>query len=416
MTTTSMSSDLPGLVSPLICEHCLANNELRAEVVSRGVVVSSCAVCGHSGGRALPCDDDTVKRTFRALIRLHFSEWQYNTHLGGESLQEVVRQSSAIFNLGTRASEEEFESAFLTLEEDWYPKSADQIALGGGYWEGGVLWGLRDQRDAQVSRILRDALSQNYFDVVPTARDLLMTLRPHLETVVATGTVFARGRVGVKSRLVPMDASPISQLPRFSYLPYTGKEIGAPPTALVGAGRLNRAHVSILYVASDSATAIAELRPHPGHMISTAAFRAKRNIRVASFAGQDIRNYLSDDKLEVLRAILSVSDVLDLPVQPDQQHLYSATQLLSDAIREEGFEGVSFKSSVGPGVNLACFDPDAFELVEGSEEAYEVTHLSYGIERAEVQGPAYDSDKFAPDSGDPVSNLVHGMSKRARRS
>lgn len=411
-----MPTEPPASDSPLICEHCLAHNELRAEVVARGVVMSTCAVCGSAGGKALPCDDDLVKRTFRALVRLHFSEWQYNTHLGGESLQQVVWQSRAIFNFGPTASEEEFESAFLTMGEDWYPNSADRIALGGGYWDGRVLWGLRDRRDEQVSQLLRDALSRNYFEVVPAARDLLKALRPYVQRPVSAGSSFVRGRVGVKSRLVPKDPSPLSQLPRFSYLPYTGKEIGAPPTNLVGSGRLNRAHVSILYVASDAETAVAELRPHPGHMVSTATFRLKRDIAVAALAAQDIRDYLDDDKLETLRTILSVSDVLDLPVQPDQQHLYSATQLLSDAIREEGFEGVSFKSSVGPGINLACFDPSAFELVQGSEEAYEVTQLSYGIERADVQSPTYDKEKFEPDSADPVSSLVHGMSKRARRT
>jgi hypothetical protein len=400
----------------LICEHCLAANELRAEIAARGTAVANCSICGRSGGRALPSDDDAVKRIFRALVRLHFSEWEYNGHIGGGSLQDVVRQSHAIFDLGPDASDEDFEQAFLVLEEDWYPPSPDQISLGGGYWDGGVLWGLREQRDLEVTHVLRDSLVRNYFDVEPAARNIFKTLRPHVSTTLPAGDEFVRGRVGVKARLVRKDWVSLRQSPSFSYLPYTGKEIGAPPVPLVGAGRLNRAHVSILYVASDVATAVAELRPHPGHLISTARFRLKRGITIANLAESDIRGYLNDDKLEVLRTILSVADVLNLPVQPDQQNLYSATQVLSDAIRAEGFDGVSFRSSVGPGSNLACFDADAFEFVEGSEEVHEVSGLAYGIKRVEAQPTSYDQGTFEQDSTDPLSNLVHGMSRRSQRA
>lgn len=402
--------------SQIICEHCLADNELRAEIAMRGTAIVKCGICGHSGGKALPSDDKLVKRIFRALVRLHFSEHEYNSHLGGDSLQDVVRRSRAIFDLSSAASDESFEQAFLVLEEDWYPENPDLISLGGGYWDGGVLWGLREQRDSAVLRVVRDGLVRNHFDVEPAARDVLRALRREISRTIPSGAEFVRGRVGVKARLVRKDWVYLQQSPSFSYLPYTGKEIAAPPVPLVGPGRLNRAHVSILYVASDVTTAVAELRPHPGHLISTARFRLKRDLTIANFSQSDIRDYLSDDRLETLRSILSIADALNLPVQPEQQNLYAATQLLADAIRTEGFEGVSFRSSVGPGVNLTCFNADAFEFVEGSGEVYEVEALEYSIRPAESQPSSYDQSNFEVDTVDPVSTLLHGMALRSRRS
>ena len=84
---------------PRICEFCLAQNELRNEVQLRGQPIEQCSLCHTSGGRSLPVDDPIVRRIFRALIRLHFSEWNYNEHLGGDSLQSLVFESKAIFNL-----------------------------------------------------------------------------------------------------------------------------------------------------------------------------------------------------------------------------------------------------------------------------------------------------------------------------
>ncbi|MCE1241557.1 MAG: hypothetical protein LWW83_16715 [Azonexaceae bacterium] len=119
---------------PHICEFCLAQNELRHEVQQRGQPIEQCSLCHTPGGRSLPVDDPIVRRIFRALIRLHFSEWNYNEHLGGDSLQSLVFESKAIFNLPPTTDPIDFEDAFLELEEkDWYPENEDDITLGGGY-------------------------------------------------------------------------------------------------------------------------------------------------------------------------------------------------------------------------------------------------------------------------------------------
>jgi len=65
----------------LICEHCLAENELQDELRKRGVLVEECLICHAKGGRALPAQDPLVTRIFRALIRLNYSEWHYTLTL-----------------------------------------------------------------------------------------------------------------------------------------------------------------------------------------------------------------------------------------------------------------------------------------------------------------------------------------------
>lgn len=406
-----MSDDL---VDPILCEHCLADNELKYEIQQRGTVVERCPICHYEGGRALSATDARIKRIFRALIRLNFSEWDYNTHLGGDSLETVVMSSPAIFRLRADASLEAFEDAYLEMEtREWYPDTDEEISLGGGYWDGSVLDGLRDRRDPRVEKVVGAALQHNWFDTEAAARDLVERFRDDLTAIVPSGSDFFRGRIGVKSRLSAKDA-PLADGRTFRYLPFSGKDIDRPPLKLATEGRFNRARVSLLYLASDVQTAVAELRPHPGHLVSTAMFRLKRDLKVANFAKQDIRSFLSDQRLEDLRSILSIADVLNVPVQPEHRVLYAATQLFADVLRSAGFEGLTFNSTVGKGSNLTSFAGDAFELVAGSERVQDVVALEYRIEPSQTIATDYDVSAWQEDEDSPLATLLHGMARRGR--
>lgn len=406
-----MSDDL---VDPILCEHCLADNELKHEVQQRGTVVERCPICRHEGGRAMSATDPRIKRIFRALIRLNFSEWDYNTHIGGDELETVVMRSSAIFSLRPNAELRAFEDAYLEMESNgWYPASDEEITLGGGYWDGGVLDGVRDRRDLRVEQVVGAALEHNWFETEAAARELVDRFRNDLTAIVPSGSEFFRGRIGVKSRLSAKHA-PVTNGRTFRYLPFSGQDIDRPPLKLATEGRFNRARVSLLYLASDVQTAVAELRPHPGHLVSTAMFRLKRDLKVANFAKQDIRNFLSDPRLEDLRSILSIADVLNVPVQPEHRVLYAATQLFADVLRSAGFEGLTFNSTVGTGSNLTSFAGDAFELVAGSERVQDVVALAYRIEPSQTIAADYDESKWLEDEDSPLATLLHGMARRGR--
>jgi hypothetical protein len=402
------------LIDPILCEHCLADNELKFEIQQRGTVVGRCPICHHEGGRAISASDPHIKRIFRALIRLNFSEWDYNGHLGGNSLETVVMRSPAIFNLRQDAALDAFEDAYLEMEgQEWYPATDEEISLGGGYWDGCVLEGVRDRRDPQVEQVVRAALEQNWFETESAARELIERFRDDLTAIVPAGTDFFRGRIGVKSRL-SAKRDFVADGRTFRYLPFSGKDIDRPPLKLATEGRFNRARVSLLYLASDVQTAVAELRPHPGHLVSTAMFRLKRDLMIANFAKQDIRNFLSDPRLEDLRSILSIADVLNVPVQPEHRVLYAATQLFADVLRGAGFEGLTFNSTVGTGSNLTSFAGDAFELVAGSERVQDVVALDYRIEPSQTIEADYDESKWQEEEDSPLATLLHGMARRGR--
>jgi hypothetical protein len=312
---------------------------------------------------------------------------------------------SPIFNLQHRISKADFESHFMELWEDWYPATEDEISLGGGYWDGGILTAVRTRLDESITALLRRAFEQNPFELESEIKDLLATVKGYVSTFIPEGAIYYRARLGVEQRLTPHD---IHWEAKRNYVPYSNKDIAQVPVMLATEGRLNRARVSVLYLATDAETAVSELRPHPGHLVSVARFESVRPILIADFANYDLRKYLSDSRLELLRRVLSFSALLNLPIQPDRREFYALTQLLADAIRTSGFEGVAFKSSVAAGTNATCFVPDAFRIVAGSENVVEVGSLVYRLTKRETVEPGFDANNYDVDT-DPLSTLYDGF-------
>jgi len=130
-------------------------------------------------------------------------------------------------------------------------------------------------------------------------------------------------------------------------------------------------------MADEIETAIAEIRPHPGHLISVGGFRALRDLRIANFDVPISRFSMSDARLDTFAIIYHVDVLLGSPVTPDERHKYALTQLLADTLIRQGFDGVSFRSSVGTGKNLCVFDPGVFEFDSALSEVRQVDRLEY---------------------------------------
>ena len=396
-----------------ICEFCSSDNELRLEIQQRGIRIERCPTCKANNARALSANDHRIKVIIRALIRVNYSEWHYNEHIGGDSLYSLLCKDKFVFDFDPLEKFPLPDEVWCPVEKElgWYPESEDDITLGGGYWDGSVLAAVRGNNSAFVHDLANRALQDNYFELESVVRAKLRQLRPYIVKTIPAGAEYYRGRVGVKSRLSPKFTDPGCP-PTYKYQAYNGAGIDRPPLHLATEGRFNRTRVSVLYLASDALTAISELRPHPGHLVSTAKFRLSRDLTIANFSSFDVRDFLSDSKLELLRDIMSIADVLNVPVQPEHRYLYSLTQLFADALRLEGLEGITFKSSVGDGINLTCFSANVFAPVKGSETEHEIASLKYETMIMPVLGDADDQAAYEPDEDSPLSTLLHGMIKR----
>lgn len=132
----------------------------------------------------------------------------------------------------------------------------------------------------------------------------------------------------------------------FDNKPYPLSKMRAPPSEDARAGRINPEKIPYLYVANEDRTAIAEVRPWRGSRVTVARLKTVRTLRIADFV-----NHLSLSSREVIAMLFST------PTPPNQMDWYFPSQLLAEALKVEGFDGIMYSSAMDPeGHNVALFD------------------------------------------------------------
>lgn len=153
-----------------------------------------------------------------------------------------------------------------------------------------------------------------------------------------------------------------------AYLP---TEMKSPPKHLASHGRANPAGIPYLYLASNSLTAVSEIRPHTGEDACVANVSIPDGLKVIDLRHpkRSVSPFMLSDESEIsmLRSdvefLEKLGEELTRPVLPRSAAFeYVPSQYLCEYVKVCGFDGVMYRSSVGDGVNLALFDPDVAEV------------------------------------------------------
>jgi RES domain len=375
-----------------ICLDCAKHPSLKRYIDMHGTVGPVCGVC-HFREHPYRCCDlghkTSLINVLKALIRLHYNEFDYNRHWGADlEPEELLSQENPILEhtpTADRTRSPEQSEGFLRdlFSQLPYPDPADGLSLYAGHDEhiGRMLQlSLKDSISPELESFQARLANENYYDVEPHVRTLIENLAERMTQSISKGTRFFRARIGVEARFLDHEA-PGLLLPLVRQ-PFSGKSLGAPPPQITGAGRLNRSGVSFLYVASDAVTAACEVRPHPGHYFSIGEFECDRDLKIAAFDLDIVDFAQSEADLRLFHFLISAESAFATPITPEEARRYSITQLIADCIRQCGFDGVAFKSSVSKGQNLCVFAPQSLKFIEGSATAKYVEALSYRLASA----------------------------------
>ena len=192
--------------------------------------------------------------------------------------------------------------------------------------------------------------TNRFFPKTDFAHDRLEELLPHLLfTIDDAGSIWHRARIQKSSS------------------PFLPEQMGAPPESIASHGRANPAGIPYLYLGSEPATAVAEVRPHPGESVYVAEFVLPTGLEVI-----DLRNprrtvspflLVDDDDIALMRGDIHFLERLGMelttPVLPNAAAIdYIPSQYLCEFIKKCEHKGVLYSSSIGDGVNLALFDPN----------------------------------------------------------
>lgn len=148
--------------------------------------------------------------------------------------------------------------------------------------------------------------------------------------------------------------------------PFTIDQMGAPPKRIASHGRANPAGIPYLYLGSSPVAVISEVRPHTGEIACVADFETPNDLKLI-----DLRNprsmvspFLLEDAIDIgkmrndLPFLERLGNELTRPVLPQAAAIdYTPSQYLCEFIKNRGYQGVVYRSSVSEGINLALFDP-----------------------------------------------------------
>lgn len=148
-------------------------------------------------------------------------------------------------------------------------------------------------------------------------------------------------------------------------------EVEAPPPEICKAGRANAAGIRVLYVADSAETAIAEIRPHIGAVVSVGQFRPRRRMNVfdlskpPSMAALDPFCEGFAKEMRTAAFFAKLNEEFSRPIPPfAPERDYAPTQIVAEFIAEHGFAGVKYRSAMRPdGCNYVFFDCAELETV-----------------------------------------------------
>ncbi len=251
----------PDLAS--LCVDCARHPSLKAFISENANGKAYCGVCFRSSSDAVVCDiADRVQleNLVRALIRFYYDETDYNGHFGGESPEEILCGDNPILDVKHSAANRpriDFECFVSDLAAQ-----LPMPAYDAGIWiyrqnEAPPLAQAISKNESSQLRVLRKRLEkENYFALEADLLEVIDKIGTRVDVEVPRGRRFYRARIGVSARFVRFDEFNA----RAVRLPYQGNQLGAPPAPLATAGRLNRAGVSFLYLATTASTAACEVR------------------------------------------------------------------------------------------------------------------------------------------------------------
>jgi hypothetical protein len=150
--------------------------------------------------------------------------------------------------------------------------------------------------------------------------------------------------------------------------------------------RANPKGIPVLYTASKRDTAIAEIRPWKGALVSVAQLRVNRDLRIVNCTLNTgpLKFYLDEpDEVERERANWGHMDrAYSRPVMRHEDLAeYVPTQILAELFRSDGLDGIAYRSSLGSGHNLALFDLDVADVINCG--LYSVEAVSLRVTQAD---------------------------------
>ena len=236
-------------------------------------------------------------------------------------------------------------------------------------------------------RFIRDAEDQEFFTAL-----LQQARTDDRRQVLTPDFLLWRAQLGHCSEKRYVDEVDIGDYP----CPYSRERMKPLPDR----ARENRANpkgIPFLYLSNHKKTAMSEVRPWLGSLISLARFQPVRDLTIVNCWTDDeppkfrIRTgteppYKIFRPEDQDRAVWhDIDRAFSEPVTSnDDLSSYVPTQIIAELFRAHEFDGIAYRSAFGKGHNIALFDLDAVKVV--GRALYKVENIEFKFEEEHPPG------------------------------
>ena len=351
------------------CIHCFNDDYLKKQIKDRG----SPGECNFCGRRSRYCiEPSELAGLFMPVISL-YSIWEDFMPLHqlknseGEFIWEKLDQDWNVFSCLNYSKQEDLIRSMFRASSR-YDKGEDPIV---NSWVDrkdeyfGTDYEYSDSLKKMWDEFCDEIMHKNRFfphrDMKP---EFLNELLPIVSCMIEKKRVFCRARISEDRK------------------PHPRSKMGKPPEHKSRDGRANPKGIPYLYLASDPITAISEVRATVGDTVTLGTFRLTEKLNVIDLTNVSIdspfrHEFELEFYLKHLGFLRVLGDELSKAINPDRDDLrYVPLQYLCELIKNSGFDGIVFRSSVAKGSNLAVFNDKKVRCVLTEQYMVEKVELT----------------------------------------
>jgi RES domain-containing protein len=268
-------------------------------------------------------------------------------------------------------------------ENDEPPQHTQESRQAGAAFAGAHAFDRFAQEIEAHSRYIRSADAEHFLHAVA------VTCHRRVESV-PSGTIYWRAQVGHGWERGEIDGRKVRG-------PHS-RERMKPLHDRAYEGRVNPKGIPCLYFATSREVAISEVRPWLGSAVTVARFRTLTEMKLIDCTKRDGNTPPSAEDVE--NSVWTAIDrAFARPViETDNKAEYAATQAIAEIFRQEGLDGVIYRSAyAGNGRNVALFDLESAEVVD--QALYEICRIDLDFREIVPEGDPQEDAREIPSKG-----------------
>ena len=175
-----------------------------------------------------------------------------------------------------------------------------------------------------------------------------------------------------------------------------------PDPLRVREGRANPRGISYLYLSTSPETAMHEVRPWTGSVLSAAVFEIREDLRLVDFSEfyreeQQTKSVFSllqePTEEQILQTVwTNIDNAFSTPVPNNEEPTrYIPTQIIAELVKSKGYDGIAYRSVFSDGFNIVLFDLNVASLIYCS--IYYATTVEFGFRKEEGTCSEYSINK-----------------------